>query len=104
MRQVVLERFIERGEQSTEDRQLVRSLSVETAERPSAPATPADVAVPPVDTSSHPAAEHDGVPVDDMPESMRLMLFLAEALVNQVGTAITLDKDGIFLKDKGAKR
>lgn len=114
MRQVVLEAFIERGEISPEDRALARDLSASMP--PALVAMPVSVVtpVPPPSTSTAltPVEEDDdleedgdlesldGLEVDepdddsDLPETLRLMLFLAGALAENLEIPIEFDRDG----------
>jgi hypothetical protein len=94
MRQIVLEAFIERGEQSDEDRQLVRTLSVDTATPPVESPVPAALAPPAAPADTGPDSDGDGAPVPDLPESVSLMLYLIGALTEHLGDNFEVDKDG----------
>lgn len=96
MRQVVLAAFIEHGEQSSDDRELVRSLSIDAPARPAARPS-AEVGQPDVDTAA-PADDEDEVmeegDEEELTDAMRLMMFLIEALVLHLDVEIEVDKDG----------
>ncbi len=93
MRQIVLELFIEHGEQSADDRSLVRAVSVATADTTDTADTTEDE---PHDEGPDTDADAGGSEPDeeDLPESMLLMMYLLQTLSEGFRVEVNVDADG----------